>query len=146
MIVDLSLGLDSFAACLGAGLLPADRRIGPSLRVLPALPALFGCCDAGATLLSGVIAHRALLLPQSATYLACAVLLGFAACRSRRVLYALPVLLGLDDLLAPVVRDPFGAALMQGAASFAMATAGGAAAVLLRRLQDRLRPARGAAG
>ncbi|WP_428374698.1 hypothetical protein [Lichenicoccus sp.] len=140
MVVDISLGLDSFAACLAAGLLPAERRVGFRL------PALFGCCDAGATLLGDAIPHRVLLLPDSATYLGCAVLLGLAARRSRSVLYALPVLLGLDDFLAPVEADPLGTALLHGATSFVMALAGFGVSVMLRRACNRLRPALGKTG
>jgi hypothetical protein len=89
----LWLGTDSFLACLGIGLATTTwrQRVG--------LAAAFGVCDALA-----VVAGQGLVvdLPTQATvtlYLLCAFLLGLGGRFDRRLLYIIPLLLSVDNML-----------------------------------------------
>jgi hypothetical protein len=122
---DVGLGIDSFIACLAMGALPITRW--EAVR----LAAAFGLCDAAATLIGMQIPHA---MPSSldwVLYLICAALIGIAARHSRRILYLVPILLSLDNLVAGA---PPWACVELAVSSAAMALAG----LLLARTWRRL--------
>lgn len=140
MIGGISLGYDSLLACCAAGMgRPTRVRIGW-------LATACGLCDAGATTL-GQAFPQLPALPVNVSYLGCAILLGLATQYSRRLIWALPVMLCLDNLaggVGPGHRWAGVAAL--GLWSAAMALCGFALASLLRRCAEiAFQPARSAA-
>ena len=83
---------------------------------------------------------RIVPLPDSALYMGFANVLGIAATGSRRAVYALPLLLGLDNLLGPATDG----GLMQGCASAVSAMSGfGFAGLMQRGLSCVAAPAAG---
>jgi hypothetical protein len=116
------LTADSFVCglALGSQALPTALR----LRLVLA----FGICDAIASAIGQMIGHPKMLPPALIVYLCCAGLLGLAAGGNRRILYALPVLLCIDNL-----ADGASSPIPAGVASGAMAAFGMAIAAFLGR-------------
>jgi hypothetical protein len=85
------LSLDSFLCCLAIGTLALSS--GEKLRLAMA----FGACDALASFLGAILPHALPAPPTLPIYLVACLLLGLAARYSRTLLYALPVLLGIDN-------------------------------------------------
>lgn len=99
LLTAFSLGLDSFLAGLAIGpLLPS--RTG---RLWCA--AAFGVCDGLASWLGALIPHRLPEPPDLALWLVCVMLLLAGARRGRMWLFAVPVVLSLDNLAAGVPAD-----------------------------------------
>jgi hypothetical protein len=119
------LSIDSFVACLAIGSLPLATR------EIAGLSVVFGSCDAAGTLLGALIPPAISAPPAFATYLACACLLGIAARHSRGILYALPVVLSIDNMFSGA---PTNLAPTLGLSSAAMALTGMLLAAACRRL------------
>jgi hypothetical protein len=111
----IALGSDGFLASLAIGTLAMPWRA----RVR--LAAAFGVSDALGTWLGALLQHGLPEPPALAVWLVCSLILGVAARSSHRILYALPVLLGLDNLFAGTSPD---LAPALGASSALMAMAG----------------------
>jgi hypothetical protein len=121
-----ALGFDSFLASLIIGTRPLSTR----QQLL--LSAAFGVCDYAASL-AGLYASIPLEeIPQLPLYALCAALFALAARGPRRALiYALPILLSVDNLFSGV--SPKWAPLL-GFGSAVMALAGFGAAALGKKL------------
>jgi hypothetical protein len=119
------LGLDSFVTCLAIGshVLSWRERIRLALA--------FGACDATATLLGTVRPHRVEVLAAFPVYILCALVIGRAYRPGSRLLYALPVLLSIDNLFSGV---PVSMAPGLGFSSLAMALLGLSLAAACRRV------------
>ena len=111
----LLLGLDSGLCCFAIGLTP----IAWSTSVRLALA--FGACDAIASAAGALSNHPLAAPPTFIVYLCCVVLLGLATRYSRKLVYALPVLLSLDNFAS---GSGLGDALADGFSSAALALAG----------------------
>jgi hypothetical protein len=111
----VGLGYDSFLASLVIGSYALTWR--DRFRFAIA----FGCCDAAAVLMASILPHRLPGPPAVAIYLACVFVLAVAARTSRTVLYALPLLLSMDNLFS---RAPASMAPVLGASSAVMALLG----------------------
>jgi hypothetical protein len=101
--VDLSQFFPCSAVLLGLDSLFAGIIIGPLLthrRSLVYCALIFGLSDGLACLLGSVIPHPTPGLPGLVIYLVCAVLFVQGARQSRTWLYALPVVLSVDNLAA----------------------------------------------
>jgi hypothetical protein len=109
------LGLDSFVSCLAIGSHSLSWR--ERLRLALA----FGACDATATLLGTMRPHRVEELAVFPVYVLCALLIVRAYRPGRRLLYALPVLLSIDNLFS---GDPVSMVPATGFGSAAMALLG----------------------
>jgi putative Mn2+ efflux pump MntP len=115
LLTALSLGLDSFMAGLAIGpILPSWGG-----RMLSALA--FGLCDGLASWLGASIQHQLPDLPEFVLYIGSVVLLLAGAIRSRAWLFALPLVLSIDNLAAAV---PAGQAPVLALGSAAMAGVG----------------------
>jgi hypothetical protein len=135
----VGLSLDSFLATLiigscsssGGNRWPSGHRRSPLVGNQLTMALAFGLCDHAAAIAGSHWPH---LLPEpgaAAIYLACAALLAWSASsRHRRQLaiYALPVLLSVDNLFCSITPD---LAPLFGFVSAAMALAGFGAAALL---------------
>lgn len=121
LISTVALSLDSFLVCLGIGW--HVRSWHDRLR----LAMVFGGCDAVAAMLGSLWHYRSLGLTAFAGYLLCAFLLGQTIRPRRMLIYALPLLLSLDNLLAGVPAN-LAAALGAGSALMALIGLGLAAA------------------
>jgi hypothetical protein len=90
----LALGIDSGLCCVPIGAMTLSRfnRI--------TLATAFGVCDAVASLIMPTSAHPLPSLPDFPIYLCCAAILGLAARYSRTLLFVLPILLSLDNLVS----------------------------------------------
>jgi hypothetical protein len=132
------LGLDSFLATLIIGSCkpsgdrwPSGQNRLPLVRSQLTMALAFGLCDYAAAIAGSHWPH---LLPEpsaAAIYFACAGLLAWSASsrhRRRPAIYALPVLLSVDNLFCGITPD---LAPLFGFVSAAMALAGFAAAALL---------------
>lgn len=119
----IGLGFDSFLASLVIGSYAWSGR--ERLRLALA----FGGCDAVAALVGQVWPHRFAEPPTLAIYLGCVFLLAVAARTSRIVLYALPVLLSIDNLFS---GGPASMVPALGASSALMALLGLSLTALVR--------------
>jgi len=119
----VGLGSDSFVASLVIGSYALTWR--DRFRYAIA----FGCCDAAAVLMGPMLPHRVPGPPALAIYLACVLVLAVAARTRRTVLYALPLLLSMDNLFSGA---PPSMAPLLGASSAVMALLGLSLAVLGR--------------
>jgi putative Mn2+ efflux pump MntP len=125
LVSTLGFGADSFLASLVLGL--GQQTWGERLR----LAMTFGFYDAISTLLGSLRPLPLLHPPALLTYLLCALLLSWATRSNRKLLYALPALLSVDNLFCGA---PAGMALLLGLGSAAMATLGSLLAPACRRL------------
>jgi putative Mn2+ efflux pump MntP len=119
------LGLDSLLAGLALG----SRSLSWRDRLRFAM--IFGLCDATANLCGSVWQHPFPEPPALAIYILCALSLCFAARYSRSLLYALPVLLSIDNLFS---GGPATMAPLLGFSSAAMALLGLTVAAACRRM------------
>lgn len=107
----LWLALDSGLCCFAIGWTPLVWSTGARLALA------FGACDAIASA-AGVLCNHPLAPPPTlVVYLCCAGLLGLATRYSRKLVYALPVLLSLDNFasgsgLGNAVSDGIGSAML----------------------------------
>jgi len=118
-----ALGFDSFLASLLIGALGASRR------EMLVCAVAFGICDSAATWAGS---RWPIQLPQTVTlclYLLCPLALPCTVHTKRVLLFALPVALGLDNL---VTKTPGALAPLLGASSTAMSLLGSSAAALMR--------------
>ena len=121
----LLLGLDSGVCCFAIGWMPLAWRT----RAMLALA--FGACDAMASA-AGVLSNHPLAAPPTlVVYLCCAALLGLATRYSRKLLYALPILLSLDNFASGTGLDN---AISDGIGSAMLALAGFSLGALAFRL------------
>jgi hypothetical protein len=101
--MDLSQFFPSSAVLLGLDSLFVGMIIGPLLtrrRSLVYCALMFGLSDGLACLLGSLIPHPTPGLPALVIYLVCAALFVQGARRSRIWLYAIPVVLSIDNLAA----------------------------------------------
>jgi len=104
----LGFSLDTFLVCLGIGWQVRSWRERFRLALI------FGMCDAMATALGSLWYYRLPELTTWAIYLLCAFLFGQAVRSRSAVVYALPVLLSLDNLFGGI---PAGMAPVMGLGS-----------------------------
>jgi putative Mn2+ efflux pump MntP len=114
-ILALRLAIDSFVACLAIGL----QRLSWHERL--ALAASFGLCDGMASSLGSLHLHAIPGMFPFTAYIFCAYVLGRAAAMSRPLLYLLPTILSIDNLLS---ADSTGTSPIIGLTSAAVALLG----------------------
>jgi putative Mn2+ efflux pump MntP len=96
LLAAFSLGLDSFLAGLVVG--PILLSWGGRTR----LALGFGLCDGLASWAGACMPHQLLRFPDVVAYVCCVPLLLASATRSRAWLYALPLVLSIDNLAAGI--------------------------------------------
>ena len=127
----LLLGLDSALCCLAVG------AIMPSVRQRLRLALAFGLCDGIASIAGSMLASPFAEPSEFAVYLGCAAVLGLAARCWRPLVFALPVLMSVDNLVS---GGKPGDALFNGATSAALAVLGLYMGMLVRaRVAGKLR-------
>jgi hypothetical protein len=127
----LLLGLDSALCCLAVG------AIMPSVRQRLGLALAFGLCDGIASIAGSMLASPFAEPSDAAIYLCCAAVLGLAARYWRPLVFALPVLMSIDNLVSG--GNP-GDAFLNVATSAALALVGLHMGVLVRaRVAGQLR-------
>jgi hypothetical protein len=121
-------GFDSALCCVAIGTMPQPW----SERFRLALA--FGMCDAAASGLGSLFAWPLPNPPAIVVYLCCAALLGLAARHSPRVLYVLPLVLSLDDLVSGL---PLEGSVVAGILSAMLSLLGFSAGAVLYRCWQR---------
>lgn len=124
-----SLGFDSLLAGIAFGPIILSNRDRAMFAIL------FGACDGLATLLGVMGLHRPPEPPSATLYLVGVLLITQGARHSRKWLFAMPLLLGFDNL---VVGGTFADVPVLALTSAAMAAVGLALGALGRRLVGKI--------
>jgi putative Mn2+ efflux pump MntP len=121
----LGLSLDSLVASCAIGFLSLSWRERLNLAIA------FGAWDAAAILMGSAIPHRLLEPPSLAIYILFVLMLSLAARSNRRLLYALPMILSIDNFFSGC---PASAAFALGLSSATLSLLGFSAEAALRHL------------